>query len=695
VSVPTRDANNATFYLLRYKEDFPLRDELPGEPCPAGPSTLFYDRGRNLVELLPEPLLAGDRIEPLSGLAVDVDGDIYRVDPASGRLLWRRCDGSEVDLVCEPHVLADPRGLALDRRRLLYVADPAARRVVVLDPDGAPDAVAVHAVLNGGALAEPVDVAVAPSGRVYVADRGGSGSGGEPLPGRIAIYSARFARVAQFVPRNASGLPLCPRPIAVLVDGDGTILVCDESFPRLLRFDPQGRPLADVDLPAAAAAVAGEVALDALERAYGVRPPRFLIGVCPPETRTDCPCDPVLPDEASARLAAVHAALRLLRLRLGRRYAPCGFVVSRALDSGRPGTTWHRIEVDADLPAGAALTVETFTADDPSSFHAPSADWRAPRDESGAARPLTAEVPDQLVQSPPGRYLWARVAFRSEGLATPSLRALKVVYPRVSYLDLLPRVFRRDPDGALFLEHFLGLFEKVFTGIEDRRDEFARQLDPDSAPREVIDWLACLIDLSFDPSWDLARRRALVASAMELYRTRGTVEGLLHYLRIYTGTDARIDESFLHRPARPTFLGRPGSIVGCSFGLLVPLPVLPPESELLAAYAHRFTVVVYLDDRCNRETLLPVVDRIVTVNKPAHTVHCIVTVEPGVRVGIQSSVGMDLVVGAAEVSGTRIGGCDQPGAPQPEPERTGVLGRTAVLGRRRPGYLGGPPGTLS
>jgi phage tail-like protein len=694
VSVPSRDANNATWYVLRYKEDFPLRAALDGEPCPPGPPNLFYDERRNVVELLPEALGPGERIEPLSGLAVDTEGDFYRTEAGTGRLLWRRCDGSEVDLVCEPRVLADPRGLALDRRGDLYVADPAARRVVVLHLEGAPDAVAVRAVLNGAAMAEPVDVAVAPSGRVYVADRGGADGTGAEQPGRIAIYSARFAWIAQFVPRNANGLPALPRPIAVMIEDDGTLLVADESFPYLLHFDPEGRPLGDVELASAAARDADEVALDALERAYGRRMPRFLAGVCPPATRTDCGCDPKIPNEAGQRLAQVHRALRLLRLRLGRKFEPCGFVVSRALDGGQPGTTWHRLEVDADLPEGTALTIETFTADDASAFDPVTADWRAPRAEDGTIRPFLEDVPDQLVQSPPGRYLWARVTFTSAGLATPSLRALRILYPRVSWLDLLPRVFRRDPESALFLEHYLALFEKVLTGVEDRRDEFSRELNPDAAPREVIDWLACLLDLSFDPSWDLAKRRALVSAAMELYRTRGTVAGLRRYLEIYTGAEVRIDESFLHRPAQPTFLGRPGSIVGCTFGLLVPLPVLPPESELLAAYAHRFTVVVYMNDRCDRETLLPVVDRIVTVNKPAHTVHRIVTVEPDARVGIQSCVGMDFVLGAREAQGTQIGGCDEPGAPKPEPARTGVLGRNSVLGPRRPSDLRGPLGSL-
>jgi len=150
-----------------------------------------------------------------------------------------------------------------------------------------------------------------------------------------------------------------------------------------------------------------------------------------------------------------------------------------------------------------------------------------------------------LIQSPPGRYLRLRVTLESDGHDTPRVSSIRVRYPRVSYLDLLPPVFRRDPERGKFLERFLALFEGVFTGIEDRYEEFSRQLNPDSVPREIIDWLACLVDLSFDPSWPIEKRRALISEAMELYRTRGTVRGLERYVEIYTGHRPLIQERFL------------------------------------------------------------------------------------------------------------------------------------------------------
>ncbi len=63
--------------------------------------------------------------------------------------------------------LRRPMGLGGDRQGRVYVADPAARRVVVLDTAGAYE----RAIGGESVFLNPVDVAVAPSGdRVYVVD---------------------------------------------------------------------------------------------------------------------------------------------------------------------------------------------------------------------------------------------------------------------------------------------------------------------------------------------------------------------------------------------------------------------------------------------------------------------------------------------------------------------------------------------
>jgi phage tail-like protein len=672
----SRNANDATWYALQYSADFrPIPDpSIDPWLSPSIDPTLFHDADRHVLELLPAP--PAKAADAPAGLAVDVDGMVYRVDARTGQVLVR-CGSSERVLVCEPGTILSAGGLALDRRGLLYVADPPAHRVAVVLPDDGH----LSGIVAGG-LEEPVDVAASPDGRIYVADR---------KAGRIVVFNTRFARCGDFAAIDAEGTIVTPRPIAVMIAADGAVLVADTAYPRLLRYTPAGELLGDVEPTALLSETgASELDLEAVDRAYGRSVPRFHGGVC----------GPCRPDrDGGDRLAAVHLRIRLLQLVLGRAYPPCGTFTSAALDGGAPGVEWHKIEIDADLPAGTWLKVQTATDDRPAAlgnplaipFAGPDDDlltiagpiWVPHEDASCAAKPrMTASVPDRLIFSRPGRWLRMRVTLGGDGSATPSVRAIRIFYPRVSYLDLLPRVYRRDPESEFFLSHFLALFEHVLTGVEDRYELFTRQLNPGAAPRDVLDWLACLIDLTFDPSWSTARRRALVEEVMALYAARGTPRGLARYIEIYTGRAPVISEAFLDRPASPLLLGLDGMVLGATTQLTPSTKASTPEDLILSRWAHRFTVVVFVDDECDEEVTRAVVERIITVNKPAHTVHRLRVARVDARAGI-SRVGMDLMLGARRSANTQIGGC---GTTTPNVPRPAVLGADAVLGAKRPAY---------
>ena len=652
--MPTTNANNETWYMLRYASDFvPRPPSVPAWQSPMLDSTLLWDDGRHVLEL--RPVASPAEAQPPPGIAVDPDGDVYRSDAPTGCVTVTRCDGTTRSVVCERGTMVAPGGLALDRRGLLYVADPGAPRVLVVLPDDR----SVQGVLVDG-LKEPVDVVVSPDGAIFVADR---------AAGTIVRFDARLQKRGQFVPRAASGLPASPRPIAVTVDADGTVLVADAEHPRLLRFAADGTSLGDVDPAARVRALQdGGIALDALGAIYGARMPRFLAGAC---------ACPRVPHDGGEALAAVHLALRLLLLHLDHAFALSGSWTSATLDGGSPGVVWDQVQIDAEVPSGCAILVQAQTADaaDDSTLGSFSPN------ESATTPPLTT-VLDRLLFTPPGRHLRLRLTLTSDGTATPTIRAVRVFYPRVSYVELLPPVYRRDPDAASFLSHFLAIFEHVLTRVEDRYEAFTRALDPAAAPPGVVDWLASLVDLAFDPSWSLARKRALLTEIVDLYRLRGTVGGIERFIEIYTGVRPQIVEGFLERPVLPPALGVDGIRLGCTTLLTGTAPNSTPEALLDARFAHRFTVFVYSSDECDDEVLLPVVDRIVSMTKPAHTVHTLRLVGPHALVGM-ARVGLDVMLGAREPPGTRLGGCPEPGAP---PKGRGVLGMDSVLGDARPEY---------
>ena len=676
----SRDSNNATWYMLRYATDFSPRTPGPGDVAPPQmvppeAPTLFYDASRHVLELL--PVKSVTELAPPPGLAVDLDGQIYLVDPSTGHLLVRLCDGSQHPVLCEPGIVSSPGGLALDRRGFLYIADPALARVIVLRPD---DASSV-AILQEG-LTEPVDVAVAPGGTIYVADR---------AVGRIVRFTAGFRLQGHFIPRDAAGVLTKPRPVAVMIDADGSVLVADASYPRLLRFSGEGAPIGDVVMSTLVAPlIAAGISLSTPLQLLAGPAARILAGACRP---------PFPANDGGVLLAQIHRDLRLLALKLNHNFAKTGVVLTAALDSRLPGTIWHKVVIGADLPAGTSITVETATAESPAALverdRVRADGWIGPA--LGVASTVRSADPLHEASARSARAIDARslsadanhAHLRRHRHAEPALA--EDLVPSSQLPGLLPRIYQRDPDAQLFLQHFLALFESVFTRVEDRYEEFSRWLNPQAAPLEMINWLGLLLDLTFDPSWPLARRRALVAAAMDLYRRRGTVGGLQRYVEIYTGTTPVILEAFLNRPDQPAFVGVGSSVLGSGLSLSASSSTQTPQAGLTDAYAHRFTVLVYPNDTCDAETLLPVVDRIITVNKPAHTIHTLQAIYPDARVGEQSTIGVDLVVGGATAPHTQLGGAPQTGHPT---TGSGVLGVNTVLGNKRPEYLGPFPDVL-
>ncbi len=84
--------------------------------------------------------------------------------------------------------------------------------------------------------------------------------------------------------------------------------------------------------------------------------------------------------------------------RLHPQYQPGGILLTDAIDSGVPRCVWHRVQIDADLPAGTSLTLAVATADARGTPH--PADWqvlpgrRVGRTHRAAAGALRLPAPD-------------------------------------------------------------------------------------------------------------------------------------------------------------------------------------------------------------------------------------------------------------------------------------------------------------
>ena len=218
-------------------------------------------------------------------------------------------------------------------------------------------------------------------------------------------------------------------------------------------------------------------------------------------------------------------------------YAESFTFESKPFDGAQPNCVWHRLMIDGCIPAETTVTVWAATDEDRAALEK-KPNWieqpQPYRRDNGPERPYVPWPADPrygtyelLFQRASGRYLRLRLGLSGNKRATPRLRALRAYYPRFSYVErYLPGIYRLDSDLAGFLEAFLANFEGFYTTIEDRIAAIDLLFDPNTAPRETLDWLASWFAVVLDPGWDEERRRLLLRHVVELYRWRGTKRGL-------------------------------------------------------------------------------------------------------------------------------------------------------------------------
>lgn len=642
------------------------------------------------------------RLDPRSGWRIEGAPDGLVLDAAGVRLGF---PGRRTIADAEPFGSLGgrtlPTGIAISAVGRVFLADPSGRRILtyVQPPEGTTrtdDAAAIwpftelwpardlptpgpHDLQQGGrpadpyTLIEPRDVALAANGDLVIAD-----AGGDTGTGRILVLAMPTGAVRQSIDMAGAA------PSAIGFDAVGRAYVADTKGNRILRFDALWRPdpeyrggdgslLAPRHLHVIASTAPhicggggpgcdceaencdcladGSVitlsrgalfVLDPRGRPVRTEVPETLV---PPPLTFDadgCLVHAVAPRDA-LRLNAVtvtrSGTLTGTPLALGamakRVILPRdGQLVTEALMGDRDGFAWHRITLEAKIPERTRLVVQTYTSDDalePTRIAALlESDWSIPL----ALTETT--LPEILVQSPGGKRLWLRLQFFGDGDKTPLVAGIEIHGPRHSALELLPAPFHQDPESARFLDRFLSYSDTQFAEITALNLEIALYLDPYAVPTgEFLSWLGAWFDWRFLSDWPDATRREMIATSVQFFRERGTAAGLRRLLQWHTGLPDPLPVIIEHHRLRgwQATDGRTMLHVG---GL--PMPGVADD------LAHHFTVVLPRAAAQGAEAETKIAD-LIEAQKPAHTFVEMRFVETGVRIGRQSSLGIDMILG--------------------------------------------------
>jgi phage tail-like protein len=532
----------------------------------------------------------------------------------------------------------------------------------------------------------------------------------------VRILGASGAELLAVIPLAAPGaLAFCAHG-ELLVAAGGT-------RPRLLRFSLSGAPLGErpEPLPLAAAAVdrmafapdgtlwivmaAADGALS-LWRSGNDDPPAFV----------HADIDELANQFAATTLVAAGADGFALRSgatdpacwfdAYGRPTAPRpptppiaratqGQLLTLPIDSGIPRCRWHRVRIEADVPAGTTLSIAVATSEtaDPATQGDAGGEigWQGfpagvPHPDDWESAPQGAL--DFLSLQPPGRYLFLRLRLSGNGTATPVVHRIRLDLPRSTSLEHLPPVYREEPRAEEFTERFLSLFDASIEELDRTIERLPALLDTGAVPEGVLPWLASFLDLSFEPSWTAERRRALIAATPQLYRQRGTKEGLAATVRQVLDVEPVIQELAAERAwgalSRNAQLGsvrlfgrkRARFTLGAS-----PLGAAPlrsfgdPALDSLSDAAWRLRVLVPAGN-LPREVLKARLATLLDSQKPAHTLVSVRVGGGGLVVGTWSAVGIDTAL--VPLPAPVLGG----------PGGNARLSRCTVLWPRRDGSRG-------
>ena len=221
------------------------------------------------------------------------------------------------------------------------------------------------------------------------------------------------------------------------------------------------------------------------------------------------------------------------------RFERKGTYISSAFDSGRLGLQWHRLVMAADIPDETQVKVSYYISD------------AVKRPSSAKWSKLPVNPIDALILSERGRYLWLKIELFGDEEHTPTIQSLRVYFPRRSYLRYLPAVYQADAASQQFLEQFLSLFETFFFKVEEKISNMTTYFDIDATPfgrdaaeRNFLTWLSSWLGVGFDENWTEPRKRRLLKELPDLYKKRGTREGLKTFLEIFTDREVIIVEPF-------------------------------------------------------------------------------------------------------------------------------------------------------
>jgi phage tail-like protein len=230
------------------------------------------------------------------------------------------------------------------------------------------------------------------------------------------------------------------------------------------------------------------------------------------------------------------------------------------------------------------------------------------------------------------------------------------------------------------LERLLALARTEIGGGESLLRDLPQLATPEFAPASALSWLAGWLAFELPRGMTPGEQRAVLPRVADLYRRRGTVAGLIEFIHVHTGVRARVvewprerriwqlgvtsalgfdttlpsgavdgivvaDREILRDTRPPRGCQEPERVVvgHAVVGADRPLAHEDFGSVLFDDHAHRITVIIPAG-QAQDPALRDLIREVVATEIPAHVTCEVCFVEPRLRIGLQSRIGIETVV---------------------------------------------------
>ncbi len=240
-----------------------------------------------------------------------------------------------------------------------------------------------------------------------------------------------------------------------------------------------------------------------------------------------------------------------------------GVYISGAFDSGQIETVWHRLRIDMNIPGGAVVNIRLYAADT-SEILVPSSegDEKVKADINEYINDKSTDInrkidmldyigakkyvnmDDLLMFNLKGRYLWLCLEIINYEKQRVKIRSVKIEFPRVSFVDYLPEIYKEGEKEDSFLARYLGIFQSIYVDLEDRIDNTPIQFDTEKTNKDFLNWIADWISVKNASIWGEKKLRKLIKESVSIYKMKGTKASISKIVKEYTGIDPIIVEQF-------------------------------------------------------------------------------------------------------------------------------------------------------